>query len=471
MIRAFAAVACAGLLAAEGWGEESRFLEEQALRFEEKLAASIEELKQVNAEISKEKAPLLEAVSVDRLQVARLRNEIETALLSKSGLQSELKELREDVDERAQHLNYVDSMLNEFIGDFEVGIHASEEQLYGDGFREFRMGVGSELAPASAEKITAQFDLLDKATERLEQLLGGAQFSGKAVAKDGTLLEGDYLLYGPSVFFMSGDAAQIGLAVAETNLSEPVLLDTPGLEPESFAKALGGGEGVMALDASLGKAAGLQSARWSIREHVQKGGYVGYAIIAFAGLSLVVALLKFLQFASRRRSPNEQANQILDLLTKGEGDAALEKSSQLGAPYGEIVRLALQNRDEEDEVLDEVVLGVLQKEKTRLERKLPLLALIAATTPLMGLLGTVVGMIKTFALITVFGSGEAKSLSSGISEALVTTEFGLLVAIPTLLLHGLLNRLAKERVAELEEFAADFVVGLRKAKKRKDRCA
>ena len=84
------------------------------------------------------------------------------------------------------------------------------------------------------------------------------------------------------------------------------------------------------------------------------------------------------------------------------------------------------------------------------------------TTPLMGLLGTVVGMIKTFALITVFGSGEAKSLSSGISEALVTTEFGLLVAIPAILLHGAFVRASKDRVGAFEDFGADFVVGLKK---------
>ena len=66
-------------------------------------------------------------------------------------------------------------------------------------------------------------------------------------------------------------------------------------------------------------------------------------------------------------------------------------------------------------------------------------------------------MIKTFTLITIFGTGDAKSLSSGISEALVTTELGLIVAIPSLILHGLLSRLAKQKIGELEQVSICFI--------------
>jgi biopolymer transport protein ExbB len=95
-----------------------------------------------------------------------------------------------------------------------------------------------------------------------------------------------------------------------------------------------------------------------------------------------------------------------------------------------------------------------------LERFLPFLAITAAAAPLLGLLGTVVGMIETFQLITVFGTGDAKSLSSGISKALVTTAMGLIVAIPTLILHGALSRMAKRKLGLLEELSVAFVNGV-----------
>jgi biopolymer transport protein ExbB len=86
-----------------------------------------------------------------------------------------------------------------------------------------------------------------------------------------------------------------------------------------------------------------------------------------------------------------------------------------------------------------------------------MLAVIAAAAPLLGLLGTVVGMVKTFTLITVFGTGNAAKLSSGISEALVTTELGLSVAIPALILHGFLSYRTQKNLSLLERYAVEFV--------------
>jgi biopolymer transport protein ExbB len=84
-------------------------------------------------------------------------------------------------------------------------------------------------------------------------------------------------------------------------------------------------------------------------------------------------------------------------------------------------------------------------------------AITASAAPLLGLLGTVTGMISTFKLISVFGAGDAQSLSSGISEALVTTQFGLIVAIPALLLYAYLSRKAKGMVDGMEKTAISFV--------------
>jgi len=87
---------------------------------------------------------------------------------------------------------------------------------------------------------------------------------------------------------------------------------------------------------------------------------------------------------------------------------------------------------------------------------LPLLAVIATAAPLMGLLGTVIGMVRTFALITVFGTGNAGKLASGISEVLVTTELGLLVAIPTLIAHGILAQRISKNLSLQERYALEF---------------
>jgi len=124
------------------------------------------------------------------------------------------------------------------------------------------------------------------------------------------------------------------------------------------------------------------------------------------------------------------------------------------------VRHAGDSRDILEELMFEKILSV----RPKVERFLPFLSITTAASPLLGLLGTVIGMINTFNLLTIFGTGDAKSLSSGISEALVTTALGLIVAIPTLLMHGTLVRLAKGKLGQLEELSVAFINGVETAR-------
>jgi biopolymer transport protein ExbB len=98
--------------------------------------------------------------------------------------------------------------------------------------------------------------------------------------------------------------------------------------------------------------------------------------------------------------------------------------------------------------------------KPKLDRYLAFVSLTAATAPLLGLLGTVTGMINTFKLITVFGTGDPKRLSSGISEALVTTEYGLIIAVPCLLMYAFLSRKSKGLLSSMEQTSVGFINGL-----------
>ena len=126
---------------------------------------------------------------------------------------------------------------------------------------------------------------------------------------------------------------------------------------------------------------------------------------------------------------------------------------------GALLVKGVEHCDEKRGTLEEILYEKLLALRPKLVRFLPFLALTAAAAPLLGLLGTVTGMIKTFNLITIFGTGDAKSLSSGISEALVTTELGLVVAIPALIIHGLLSRMARQKIGDMEQTAVGFING------------
>jgi biopolymer transport protein ExbB len=112
------------------------------------------------------------------------------------------------------------------------------------------------------------------------------------------------------------------------------------------------------------------------------------------------------------------------------------------------------------ELSEDIMAEALMEAQPKFERFLSFIAVTAAIAPLLGLLGTVTGIIKTFEMMGVFGAGDPKPLIGGISEALITTELGLILAIPALLFHALLSRRAQSLLAKMERASVAMVNGL-----------
>lgn len=127
------------------------------------------------------------------------------------------------------------------------------------------------------------------------------------------------------------------------------------------------------------------------------------------------------------------------------------------SPVAAMLAAGAQHVGKPQELIEEVMYERVLTTRLKLERMLPFVAICASSAPLLGLLGTVTGIINTFKLITVFGSGDVKTLSGGISEALITTEFGLIVAIPSLLLHAFLARKVQGVINEMEKAAVSLL--------------
>lgn len=182
----------------------------------------------------------------------------------------------------------------------------------------------------------------------------------------------------------------------------------------------------------------------SLAERVHQGGVVGYVIIALGVLGLLLALgrLVWLQRISRRVD-----RQVADL-------DRLDQGNPLGRVLGVIgSQPKLEQLDTLELKLDEAIL----KETPALERWQGLIKLLAAVAPLLGLLGTVTGMIVTFQAITLFGTGDPKLMAEGISQALVTTVLGLVVAIPLLFMHSLVAARSKALIQLLEQQSAGLI--------------
>jgi len=179
-----------------------------------------------------------------------------------------------------------------------------------------------------------------------------------------------------------------------------------------------------------------------LKERVQQGGWIGYLILILGVIGLLIAIQRF-----------------VSLTTTGQQVAKQQKTTtpDTNNPLGRILSVyddSLKNDvDTLTLKLDEAIL----REVPKVERGLITLAILAAIAPMLGLLGTVSGMIETFQSITLFGTGDPKLMSGGISQALVTTELGLAVAIPLLLIHSLLSGKSNRLVQLFDEESAALI--------------
>lgn len=180
----------------------------------------------------------------------------------------------------------------------------------------------------------------------------------------------------------------------------------------------------------------------TMKERIEQGGWIGYIILILGAVGLLVAALQF-----------------LSLLAAGRGVAKQQKRDEVSLknPLGRILSVYNAKLAQDIETLSLKLDEAILRETPRLERGLITLAILAAIAPMLGLLGTVSGMIETFQAITLFGTGDPKLMSGGISQALVTTELGLAVAIPLLLIHSGLSSKSNRLIQILDEESAAIV--------------
>jgi biopolymer transport protein ExbB/TolQ len=269
---------------------------------------------------------------------------------------------------------------------------------------------------------------------------------------------GTFVLVGPAAVFRSKDGTIIGTVDPRLDSIEPAVIPFANpADAEAAAQLITESKGVFPLDPTLGNAHKIEETKETLLEHIKKGGPVMYPIFALAGAALLVAMLKWLSMILIRTPSQKRIRALLGSVAQRDKEGALQKATAMRGPVGKMLTVGVEHLEEPRELIEEVMYEKILATRLKLQRFLPFIAISAASAPLLGLLGTVTGIINTFKLITVFGTGDVKTLSAGISEALITTEFGLIVAIPSLLLHAFLSRKARGVVNQMEKAAVALV--------------
>lgn len=197
-----------------------------------------------------------------------------------------------------------------------------------------------------------------------------------------------------------------------------------------------------ALDPTGGSILGLLVQAPDTSEQVHQGGAVGYVILGVGLLALLIALERFV---SLMLMGGKIRRQLKD-------DTARDDN-----PLGRVMKVKDQYPNVAYDTLELKLSEAILREMPKITRNLTLIKIISVVAPLLGLLGTVTGMINTFQAITLFGTGDPKLMAGGISQALVTTVLGLVVAIPTVFLYTLLNTRSKGLLLILQEQSAGII--------------
>lgn len=389
------------------------------------------------ARVAAEKKPLLEALTALQAERREWQRENSRLAARTAGTRSTLEQKEAEADDFLRESGFNSGRLLQFRRLFEEKLHIAERAEYEPALLAFEKATGSE-EDAELAELAQRLDLVERALSRLRDQVGGRRYPAEATV-GGLVQPGEVGQAGPYAFFAAGSGPAGSLQLGPG--LRPELHDLGKKEAAAVRLLTAGEAAVLPLDPTLDQALIIAASRPSLGEHIFQGGMWMIPIFAFGGVSALLAVWKWLQ-VRRIRLPRAHELEALVAATRPEAPpAALEGAlGLLHSSLRPVFAAGHAFRQASDAAREAAMHHAFIDFRTALESRLSLISLTAAVAPLLGLLGTVTGMIKTFQLISIYGAGDAKALSSGISEALITTEYGLIVAIPALLLHAFLNR-------------------------------
>ena len=280
----------------------------------------------------------------------------------------------------------------------------------------------------------------------------------QAVGKNGEIKAGKLISLSHSHQFLLIDGMG-GMAETSKHHSYPELKPVSGIQ-NGLESIINTGKGKLIFDFSNGLAFKKQAQTKTLSERFESGGVIMYPLLFLALICLLAGVWKTTQLYLVRSRYDDKVMNLLTLIHAGKIDEAQQYVNSLRNPVKKLLHEALNYRDTTRENLEELLNENILAQIPKLDRFMPVLSVSAGAAPLLGLLGTVMGIIKTFEMISLYGTGDPNTMAGGISEALVTTQAGLIVAIPALIWHAVLNRRLKTIIGNLEKAMLSFINGL-----------
>ena len=435
---------------------QERTFKEAAGALSSKVEQSRIELTNIQQRIREEKAPLTSRLRELENAQDVVKKEYDEVLRQRDTRAIDISSLKTKVENKKKQNEYLAGLVDDYISQFESRLHIGEVQRYKETVTTGKNAAANSNLSLS-EKFDARIELLELSLDRLEEGIGGAIYEGSAVDANGVVGEGKFVQLGPIAWFVGKDDTHLGIADARVGSNEPSLIPLPEESKMGMAGFRTSNSAVLLIDSTRGTAQKIEETKESTVEQIKKGGAVMWPLLALAGISLLVGLIKWIQLLRVQRMSAKRFNNMMVCLVNGQKDSAAEAAGKVRGPIGKMLSSAVDHYEEPRELIEEVLYEKVLDARSKLNSFIPFIKITAAASPLLGLLGTVSGMINTFKLITVLGTSDAQNFSSGISEALITTQWGLIVAIPSLMLAAFLSRKAKTVLDDMEKLSVRFL--------------
>ena len=378
-------------------------------------------------ELVNDRAALEEALTQARAELEAARERRETLESRQQSRQSELQQLNERIEEQGGDLGPVFDEVAGVSGELRDALGQSWLTVGARASLPPRLEDDGVLRARQVETLADSLMGLTRETARITRL------EAPVAGQDGQRREQPVIRAGDLLAFSNGQL----LERSGEDGALSVIEHTPEAIGERLNAFQSGQGNSLSVDPGDGQVLEALAQQPTLVERFQQGGAVGYVVVALGAIGLLVAVLQYLYLLRVTLTLKRQLSDLQSLRDDNPLGRVLSRFHALGAGHAPE---ALEAR------LDEAMLA----EQPRIERGQSLVKMLAAVAPLLGLLGTVTGMIVTFQSITVFGTGDPQLMAGGISQALVTTVLGLITAVPLLFAHTALSSRSRSLINLME---------------------
>jgi biopolymer transport protein ExbB len=439
-----AVVLAFGAGAATAQEDEASSLSELLRLIEQGQARDSQEARQREARFAQARGEQENLLNQARSERTRMEQESERLEQLFEDNQQEIITARQQLDDRLGDLKELFGVLQTVSGDLQGRFNNSLTNLQYPDRSEFLVELGSKMASAtelaSIEDIERLWFELQREVNESGKVV---RFNHDVILTDGTTANEEVVRVG--LFNLISNDGYLTASPDDGVVS--VLPRQPegglvGTTQAMMNAEAGSGPIEFGLDVTRGGILGLLVETPTLMDRINQGGYVGYAIIALGIIGLLIAIWRWIALSNDSRKVSAQLKR---------------DSANTDNPLGRVLAAYESNRNADTETLELKLSEAALKEMPGLTKGLLFIKVVSVVAPLMGLLGTVTGMIQTFQVITLYGAGDPKLMAGGISQALMTTVLGLVVAIPMVLLHTIVSGQSKKIINILQSQSAGLV--------------